>query len=73
MGLSMMTVAYLWDKKAEMWKSAQRTAVKRSQYAGQDVLTPKEIFMMERVRLPVMKKLGIDTTEVEEWVNENRK
>ena len=73
MGLLMMTVAYFWDKKAEMWKSAQRTAVKRSQYAGQDVLTPKEIFMMERIWLPVMKELEIDTTDVEEWIHENRK
>ena len=73
MGLGMMTVAYFWDKKAEMWKSAQRTAVKRSQYAGQDVLTPKEIFMMERIWLPVMKELEIDTTDVEEWIHENRK
>ena len=36
MGVTMMTVAYFWDKKAEMWKSAQSTAVNRSQYAGQD-------------------------------------
>ena len=73
MGATMMTVAYFWDKKAEMWKSAQRTAVKRSQFIGQDVLTPKEILMLERTTLPLMRKLEIDTSEVEEWINENTK
>ena len=73
MGLAMMTVAYVWDKKAEMWKSAQRTAVKRSQFIGQDVLTPKEILMLERTTLPLMKKLDVDTSEVEEWIHEYRK
>ena len=73
MGLAMMTVAYAWDKQAEMWKSAQRTAVKRSQFIGQDVLTPKEILMLERTTLPLMKKLEIDTSEVEGWIHEHRK
>ena len=73
MGFAMMTVAYVWDKNAEMWKSAQRTAVKRSQFIGQDVLTPKEILMLERTTLPLMRKLEIDTSEVEEWINENTK
>ena len=73
MGLAMMTVAYVWDKKAEMWKSAQTTAVKRSQFIGQDVLTPKEILMLERTTLPLMKKLDVDTSEVEVWIHEYRK
>tara|TARA_Y100000310_G_scaffold262910_1_gene272756 strand:- start:313 stop:795 length:483 start_codon:yes stop_codon:yes gene_type:complete len=70
MALLMMTVAYLWDKKAEMWKSAHRTSVRRSQFSGQDALTIKEQLNLKRMWIPLMKKLEIDTNEVEAWIRE---
>ena len=66
--LFIMLCAWLWDYM-HMWKATQRTIVRRNQFA-QSKLTPiirKQILLKD---IPVMRALNIDTTELEEWIEE---
>lgn len=61
-----LMAAWVWDR-AQMWRFAQRVSISRNQFQ-QGHLTPKEQLLIQRIHLPLMEALELDTAEVQKWL-----
>lgn len=62
-----MVCAWSWDR-VQMWRFAQRVSVSRNQFQ-QGHLTPKERLLIQRIHLPIMEALKLDTETIKAWLD----
>jgi hypothetical protein len=64
LGVIILVVGYLWDKKLKMWHEQSVVGVERNPF-NMHKLATKEVFMYKRLWIPTMKALGTLTNDAE--------